>query len=202
MVQTVSEKPSMASRANECLLSAIYHFAVFFMSDGDCVLVFGQLRISCPSTNTPFGKRWSMHRGLGQQKCPLSWRACSFSSRSAHKLIITYSGCWPVSRSASPSAWDSITMERASDCLHLMFNCDGECSSSFSLLTDMQVKSQALEFPSHLTAGTPNHRSTSTMCRPTPIYRTSQESKEVLLRCFTVSRKQNCPNCTRELGSK
>ncbi|KAL7960397.1 fungal-specific transcription factor domain-containing protein [Trichoderma compactum] len=45
MVKTVSQKPSMASKADECLLFAIYHFAVFSMSDEDCMLEFGQPRI-------------------------------------------------------------------------------------------------------------------------------------------------------------
>ncbi|KAL7944025.1 fungal-specific transcription factor domain-containing protein [Trichoderma barbatum] len=44
MVATVSKKPSMASKADECLLFAIYHFAVFSMSDEDCVLEFRQSR--------------------------------------------------------------------------------------------------------------------------------------------------------------
>lgn len=45
MVETVSQKPSMASKSDECLLFAIYHFAVFSMSDEDCVLEFGQSRM-------------------------------------------------------------------------------------------------------------------------------------------------------------
>lgn len=45
MVETVSRNPSTASRADECLLFAIYHFAVFSMSDEDCVLAFGQSRM-------------------------------------------------------------------------------------------------------------------------------------------------------------
>ncbi|KAL6886000.1 fungal-specific transcription factor domain-containing protein [Trichoderma evansii] len=49
MVETVSQKPSMASKADECLLFAIYHFAVFSMSDEDCELEFGQSRIELMS---------------------------------------------------------------------------------------------------------------------------------------------------------
>ncbi|RFU74836.1 hypothetical protein TARUN_7405 [Trichoderma arundinaceum] len=49
MVETVSRKPSMASKADECLLFAIYHFAVFSMSDEDCVLEFRQSRIELMS---------------------------------------------------------------------------------------------------------------------------------------------------------
>ncbi|PON30093.1 C6 transcription factor domain-containing protein [Trichoderma gamsii] len=49
MVETVSRKPSMASKADECLLFAIYHFAVFSMSDEACVLEFGQSRIELMS---------------------------------------------------------------------------------------------------------------------------------------------------------
>ncbi|PNP51339.1 hypothetical protein THARTR1_07989 [Trichoderma harzianum] len=44
MVETVSQKPSMASKTDECLLFAIYHFAVFSMSDEDCMLAFRQSR--------------------------------------------------------------------------------------------------------------------------------------------------------------
>ncbi|KAK4085165.1 transcriptional regulator family: Fungal Specific TF [Trichoderma aggressivum f. europaeum] len=49
MVETVSQKPSMASKADECLLFVIYHFAVFSMSDEDCMLEFGQPRIELMS---------------------------------------------------------------------------------------------------------------------------------------------------------
>ncbi|KAM0249565.1 hypothetical protein ACHAQJ_008994 [Trichoderma viride] len=49
MIETVSQKPSMASKADECLLFAIYHFAVFSMSDEDCVLEFRQSRIELMS---------------------------------------------------------------------------------------------------------------------------------------------------------
>ncbi|KAL9479682.1 hypothetical protein ACSS6W_004468 [Trichoderma asperelloides] len=49
MVETVSQKPSMASKADECLLFAIYHFAVFSMSDEDCMLEFRQSRIELMS---------------------------------------------------------------------------------------------------------------------------------------------------------
>ncbi|KAL7911844.1 fungal-specific transcription factor domain-containing protein [Trichoderma velutinum] len=49
MVEIVSQKPSMASKADECLLFAIYHFAVFSMSDEDCMLEFGQSRLELMS---------------------------------------------------------------------------------------------------------------------------------------------------------
>lgn len=49
MVEAVSQKPSMASKADECLLFSIYHFAVFSMSDEDCVLELGQSRIELMS---------------------------------------------------------------------------------------------------------------------------------------------------------
>lgn len=44
MVKTVSKEPSMASKSDECLLFAIYHFAVFSMSDADCLREFNQSR--------------------------------------------------------------------------------------------------------------------------------------------------------------
>ncbi|KAK4992359.1 hypothetical protein LTR50_001117 [Elasticomyces elasticus] len=37
MVLAVSQQPETASKADECLLFAIYHFAVFSMTDEDCV---------------------------------------------------------------------------------------------------------------------------------------------------------------------
>lgn len=49
MVETVSQRPSMASKADECLLFVIYHFAVFSMSDEACVLEFGQSRVELMS---------------------------------------------------------------------------------------------------------------------------------------------------------
>lgn len=44
MVETISQQPVMASKAQECLLFAIYHFAVFSMSEEDCGSVFGRSR--------------------------------------------------------------------------------------------------------------------------------------------------------------
>lgn len=49
MVETVSQRPSVASEADECLLFVVYHFAVFSMSDEACVLEFGQSRIELMS---------------------------------------------------------------------------------------------------------------------------------------------------------
>ncbi|KAM6485985.1 fungal-specific transcription factor domain-containing protein [Trichoderma sp. SZMC 28011] len=49
MIEIVSQKPSTASKADECLLFAIYHFAVFSMSDEDCMLEFKQSRIELMS---------------------------------------------------------------------------------------------------------------------------------------------------------
>ena len=42
MVERVSQHPATASKAHECLLFAIYHFAVFSMTDEDCVHEFGE----------------------------------------------------------------------------------------------------------------------------------------------------------------
>ncbi|KAH7125921.1 putative C6 transcription factor [Dactylonectria macrodidyma] len=44
MVETVSQKPEMASKTDECLLFAIYHFAVFAMTDEECVEKLGHAR--------------------------------------------------------------------------------------------------------------------------------------------------------------
>ncbi|KAI1082551.1 fungal-specific transcription factor domain-containing protein [Whalleya microplaca] len=44
MVEAVSQKPVTASKADECLLFSIYHFAVFSMTDDDCMRDFGQSR--------------------------------------------------------------------------------------------------------------------------------------------------------------
>ncbi|PYH96557.1 hypothetical protein BO71DRAFT_397019 [Aspergillus ellipticus CBS 707.79] len=42
MVENVSQRPCTASRAQECLLFAIYHFAIFSLTDQDCIRDFGQ----------------------------------------------------------------------------------------------------------------------------------------------------------------
>ncbi|KAF4637676.1 hypothetical protein G7Y89_g399 [Cudoniella acicularis] len=44
MVEMASQQPSMASKADECLLFAIYHFAVFSMMEEECTKKFGQSR--------------------------------------------------------------------------------------------------------------------------------------------------------------
>ncbi|KAK2878172.1 Transcription factor vrtR1 [Arthroderma sp. PD_2] len=44
MVQTVSRQPVAASKSDECLLFAIYYFAVFSMADSDCVQEFNKTR--------------------------------------------------------------------------------------------------------------------------------------------------------------
>ncbi|KAK3984580.1 fungal-specific transcription factor domain-containing protein [Cladorrhinum sp. PSN332] len=41
MVEGVSRQPETSSKANECLLFAIYHFAVYSISDEECVEKFG-----------------------------------------------------------------------------------------------------------------------------------------------------------------
>ena len=42
MVEMVSQQPAIASKADECLLFAIYHFAVFSMTEEECAKRFGQ----------------------------------------------------------------------------------------------------------------------------------------------------------------
>ncbi|KAJ4392950.1 hypothetical protein N0V93_002154 [Gnomoniopsis smithogilvyi] len=44
MVETVARQPSTASKAQECQLFAIYHFAVYSMDEEDCLRQFGQSR--------------------------------------------------------------------------------------------------------------------------------------------------------------
>jgi hypothetical protein len=44
MVEMASQKPEMASKADECLLFAIYHFAVFSMTENECAKDFGESR--------------------------------------------------------------------------------------------------------------------------------------------------------------
>ncbi|KAJ5615670.1 hypothetical protein N7537_000784 [Penicillium hordei] len=44
MVDTVSKQPFVASKSDECLLFVIYYFAVYTMSDADCVQEFNQPR--------------------------------------------------------------------------------------------------------------------------------------------------------------
>ncbi|KAJ5909063.1 hypothetical protein N7495_001745 [Penicillium taxi] len=42
MVNTVSKQPSKASKSDECLIFVIYYFAVFSLSDADCLREFDQ----------------------------------------------------------------------------------------------------------------------------------------------------------------
>ena len=44
MLDAVTRRPATASKAEECLLFAIYHFAVFSTSDENCLSMFGQSR--------------------------------------------------------------------------------------------------------------------------------------------------------------
>ncbi|OOF94910.1 hypothetical protein ASPCADRAFT_516279 [Aspergillus carbonarius ITEM 5010] len=44
MIEAVSRQPNAASKAQECLLFSIYHFAVFSMTEEDCVYNFRQPR--------------------------------------------------------------------------------------------------------------------------------------------------------------
>lgn len=44
MVETVSQRPAMASKSDECLLFAIYHFAIFSITEEECAKIFGQSR--------------------------------------------------------------------------------------------------------------------------------------------------------------
>lgn len=44
MVETVSQQPHTASKAQECLLFAIYNFAMVALDDDDCLREFGQSR--------------------------------------------------------------------------------------------------------------------------------------------------------------
>lgn len=44
MVERLSQQPTTASKPQECLLFAIYHFAIFSMTEEDCVREFGQLQ--------------------------------------------------------------------------------------------------------------------------------------------------------------
>ena len=44
MLETASQQPLMASKAEECLLFAVYHFAVFSMTEEECTCNFGNSR--------------------------------------------------------------------------------------------------------------------------------------------------------------
>ena len=44
IVEMASQQPEIASKADECLLFAIYHFAIFSMTEEECVKQFGQSR--------------------------------------------------------------------------------------------------------------------------------------------------------------
>ncbi|KAM7211144.1 Fungal specific transcription factor domain containing protein [Rhypophila decipiens] len=46
MVETISKSPKTASKADDCLLFAIYHFAVFSMSEQECMEKLGQPSVS------------------------------------------------------------------------------------------------------------------------------------------------------------
>jgi hypothetical protein len=49
VVEMVSQQPATASKAHECLVFATYHFAVFTMTEEDCVREFGQSRTTLTS---------------------------------------------------------------------------------------------------------------------------------------------------------
>lgn len=42
MIEKISQQPEAASKADECLVFAIYHFAVFTMTDEECTARFGE----------------------------------------------------------------------------------------------------------------------------------------------------------------
>lgn len=44
MVEEVSQRPETASRANECILFAVYHFAIFSLTEEKCEKIFGRPR--------------------------------------------------------------------------------------------------------------------------------------------------------------
>ncbi|KAF7176403.1 hypothetical protein CNMCM7691_002532 [Aspergillus felis] len=44
MVDTIAKQPAVASKTDECLLFVIYYFAVFSLSDADCLQEFNQTR--------------------------------------------------------------------------------------------------------------------------------------------------------------
>ncbi|KAK7749680.1 hypothetical protein SLS53_000259 [Cytospora paraplurivora] len=44
LIETVSQRPATATKAQECLLFSIYHFAIFSLDNAECQLNFGQPR--------------------------------------------------------------------------------------------------------------------------------------------------------------
>ena len=50
MVETVSQQPEAASKTEEALLFAIYHFAIFSMTEEDCQITFGHTRAALMQT--------------------------------------------------------------------------------------------------------------------------------------------------------
>ena len=44
MIDTISKQPGLASKADECLLFSVYHFAVFSMTEAHCTMMFGEPR--------------------------------------------------------------------------------------------------------------------------------------------------------------
>jgi hypothetical protein len=60
MVESVSKAPAEASKRQECLLFAIYHFAVFSMTEQDCVSKLGQSR-SMLLQQYQFATRQALH---------------------------------------------------------------------------------------------------------------------------------------------
>lgn len=64
MVDTVSKQPAAASKSDECLLFVIYYFAVFSMSDADCLQEFNKSRNHLMSRyRTAVYQALSMRRG-------------------------------------------------------------------------------------------------------------------------------------------
>ncbi|KAK5734263.1 hypothetical protein LTR17_009094 [Elasticomyces elasticus] len=44
MIETVTQQPAIASKSEECLLFAIYHFAVYAMTEEECLMRLGQAK--------------------------------------------------------------------------------------------------------------------------------------------------------------
>ncbi|KAH0526657.1 hypothetical protein TsFJ059_009954 [Trichoderma semiorbis] len=120
MVETVSQKPSTASKADECLLFAIYHFAVFSMSDEDFIQAYVLFLISIRTQTDPhlfwmltgiavrIAQRMGLHRdgeGLGlspfdvQMRRRLFWQLLPLDGYAGQ---VSGTGI-----SISPNSWDT-----------------------------------------------------------------------------------------------
>lgn len=165
MVETIFQRPSMASKADECLLFVIYHFAVFSMSDEACVLEFGQSLVELIS---------KYQHAVWQALLNASWLKTTEMPIIQACVLFLIS----IRTQIDPHLFWILTGIAVRIAERMGLHRDGECLglSPFDVKMRRRVFWQFLPLDGYAgqifrapIAGTPNHHSTLTMCRFTPI---------------------------------